>query len=361
MRGLIFELRPANIEADGLLQAVRTHAAAVEGRTGLPIAVDCDMVEPVADRNRERPLSHRPGGDPQRGQARVRRPGDHSPSRRTASSTCSSRTTALASIRRRRVPARSVWLACARAPSGSAARSMSRANRATAAAWRWSSRRRRLDRTTFLRNATLHVRLLRALPAHVPPYRRAASRARDPLLYVICPRWNAAGSDAVPNGGADDPACTPQSPMASTRRACWSWTPTVAFAPASSDSSRFPMASPASRPSTTPPTHWLRSKRTVDAVLIDPRLPEIEIGLAFLQQTHQRWPKLMLVAMSGTLDACAGISLHGAMRFVAKTGQPEDLLAALSVESADRSSGAPPLASAGVADDGAVTDGAGIV
>lgn len=45
MRGLIFELRPANIEADGLTQAVRTHAAAVEGRTGLPIAVDCTLVD----------------------------------------------------------------------------------------------------------------------------------------------------------------------------------------------------------------------------------------------------------------------------------------------------------------------------
>lgn len=111
------------------------------------------------------------------------------------------------------------------------------------------------------------------------------------------------------------------------------------------------------------PTDALAALETqpVDAVLIDPRLPDIEIGLAFLQQTHQRWPKLMLVAMSGTLDL-APESLHdGAMRFVSKTGQPEDLLAALSVESADRSSGAPPLASAGVADDGAVTDGAGIV
>jgi PAS domain S-box-containing protein len=43
MRGLIFELRPANIEVDGLVQAVRTHAAAVEGRTGIPIAVECGL------------------------------------------------------------------------------------------------------------------------------------------------------------------------------------------------------------------------------------------------------------------------------------------------------------------------------
>jgi PAS domain S-box-containing protein len=44
MRSLIFELRPANLEQDGLVQAVRTHAAAVQGRTGLPIQVEADPV-----------------------------------------------------------------------------------------------------------------------------------------------------------------------------------------------------------------------------------------------------------------------------------------------------------------------------
>ena len=41
MRALIFELRPGSLERDGLVQALRTHAAAVEGRTGLSIVVDC--------------------------------------------------------------------------------------------------------------------------------------------------------------------------------------------------------------------------------------------------------------------------------------------------------------------------------
>ena len=41
MRALIFELRPGSLERDGLVQAIRTHAAAVEGRTGLSIVVDC--------------------------------------------------------------------------------------------------------------------------------------------------------------------------------------------------------------------------------------------------------------------------------------------------------------------------------
>ena len=39
MRTLIFELRPSSLESDGLLQAVRTHAAAVQGRTGMSVEV----------------------------------------------------------------------------------------------------------------------------------------------------------------------------------------------------------------------------------------------------------------------------------------------------------------------------------
>jgi PAS domain S-box-containing protein len=41
MRALIFELRPGALDQDGLLVALRKHAAAVQGRTGLPVAVDC--------------------------------------------------------------------------------------------------------------------------------------------------------------------------------------------------------------------------------------------------------------------------------------------------------------------------------
>ena len=37
MRALIFELRPRGLETDGLAQALRNHAAAVAGRTGLSI------------------------------------------------------------------------------------------------------------------------------------------------------------------------------------------------------------------------------------------------------------------------------------------------------------------------------------
>lgn len=40
MRALIFELRPGNLEQDGLDRALRTHAAALQGRIGLPITVE---------------------------------------------------------------------------------------------------------------------------------------------------------------------------------------------------------------------------------------------------------------------------------------------------------------------------------
>jgi signal transduction histidine kinase len=45
MRALIFELRPGNLENDGLLAALRTHAAALQGRIGLPIVVTSDVTD----------------------------------------------------------------------------------------------------------------------------------------------------------------------------------------------------------------------------------------------------------------------------------------------------------------------------
>ena len=45
MRTLIFELRPSSLESDGLVQALRTHATAVQRRTGLTIVVDAEPVE----------------------------------------------------------------------------------------------------------------------------------------------------------------------------------------------------------------------------------------------------------------------------------------------------------------------------
>jgi DNA-binding NtrC family response regulator len=67
----------------------------------------------------------------------------------------------------------------------------------------------------------------------------------------------------------------------------------------------------------------------VDALLIDPRLPELEVGLAFLAEVHERWPQLTLVAVSGS-DDLAPVSLRdGAIAFVGMSGQPDELLSAL--------------------------------
>jgi signal transduction histidine kinase len=43
MRALIFELRPGNVEQDGLARALRTHSTALQGRIGLPIVVESDL------------------------------------------------------------------------------------------------------------------------------------------------------------------------------------------------------------------------------------------------------------------------------------------------------------------------------
>jgi signal transduction histidine kinase len=45
MRALIFELRPGNIENDGLLPALRTHTAALQGRIGLPVVVTSELTD----------------------------------------------------------------------------------------------------------------------------------------------------------------------------------------------------------------------------------------------------------------------------------------------------------------------------
>ncbi|HEX9609548.1 MAG TPA: GAF domain-containing protein [Candidatus Limnocylindria bacterium] len=44
MRTLIFELRPASLETDGLVRALRTHATAVQRRTGLALVVDAEAI-----------------------------------------------------------------------------------------------------------------------------------------------------------------------------------------------------------------------------------------------------------------------------------------------------------------------------
>lgn len=67
----------------------------------------------------------------------------------------------------------------------------------------------------------------------------------------------------------------------------------------------------------------------VDAVLIDPRLPDVEIGLAFMEAAHDRWPHLVLVAMAGSNELAPPALRDGGIAFVGKSVQPDDLFAAL--------------------------------
>ena len=68
--------------------------------------------------------------------------------------------------------------------------------------------------------------------------------------------------------------------------------------------------------------HLLEDDGT-DVLLIDPRLPEAEMGLALLTELHRRWPGVAIVAMSG-LDGVELSALgSGALAFVSKSARPE--------------------------------------
>ena len=123
MRALIFELRPGNLEQDGLVRALKTHTAALQGRLGLPIVVESDLDGAPAAAGRGGALPDRPGGPPQRRQARRRPAGPGRASdRMKAASGCASRTTARASIPTACRTGTSASPACAPERTGSARR-----------------------------------------------------------------------------------------------------------------------------------------------------------------------------------------------------------------------------------------------
>jgi DNA-binding NarL/FixJ family response regulator len=63
-----------------------------------------------------------------------------------------------------------------------------------------------------------------------------------------------------------------------------------------------------------------------DVLLIDPRLPEAEMGLALLMELHRRWPSIAIVAMSGVDGVGMSAMGSGALAFVSKSAQPEVLV-----------------------------------
>ena len=124
MRALIFELRPGNVEENGLIQALRTHSAALSGRIGLPVVVEGELADRPSLDVEEGAVPDRPGGAPQRRQARGAR--SRCGSRSAAwpmASTCASSTTAAGSTRPRSPTATWAWRGCRPARSGWAARS----------------------------------------------------------------------------------------------------------------------------------------------------------------------------------------------------------------------------------------------
>ena len=306
MRALIFELRPANLEQDGLVQAIRTHAAGIQGRVGLlgPGRVRCPG-RPGAAGGRDRALPHHPGGAPQRGQARR----GHARRHPRWSARIRHRTAADGRGRRRRLrPRRSsrpaTWAsrACARGPARSARPSRSRARRARARASRswcpssdspawsadgptgWLTARPRAStcRTSSDVDRDRSVRpMTHADPA--PPHRGRVTGPSAPVRVLVVDsdrrvRQSLAGLIRI-SDGLDLCGCGGGSGRAPW--SCWSTTAT-------------------------------------DVLLIDPRLPEAEMGLALLTELHRRWPSIAIVAMSG-LDGvetvrhrqwCAGVRVQ---------------------------------------------------
>ena len=143
MRALIFELRPGNLEQDGLTRAWHPH----RGAPGSDRAADRRRKRArrtVAARHRGGPLSDLAGGAPQRRQARAARGrfASRSDGQRRASG-CTSTTTARASILPGSPTAISVWPGCAPGPTRSGRGSPCAASRAKARGSRSSSRPRR--------------------------------------------------------------------------------------------------------------------------------------------------------------------------------------------------------------------------
>ncbi|MBX3029473.1 MAG: response regulator transcription factor [Chloroflexi bacterium] len=64
-------------------------------------------------------------------------------------------------------------------------------------------------------------------------------------------------------------------------------------------------------------------------VLIDPRLPEAEVGLALLHEIRGRWPELRIVALSAVQDDRLEAIDGPCVVFVSSTAPPEMLVDAL--------------------------------
>jgi two-component system, response regulator YesN len=66
-----------------------------------------------------------------------------------------------------------------------------------------------------------------------------------------------------------------------------------------------------------------------DAVLVDPRLPDVEAGVALIRGLETAWPDLRIV-LTGWSDTEGHTALLGSTcRYVSKGGSPEEFVSAL--------------------------------
>ena len=66
-----------------------------------------------------------------------------------------------------------------------------------------------------------------------------------------------------------------------------------------------------------------------DVVLIDPRLPDVDGGLAFLAAVRRCWPTVRIIAMSASYALEDPARASGCVAFVAKGAQPGAFLDAI--------------------------------
>jgi DNA-binding NarL/FixJ family response regulator len=62
-----------------------------------------------------------------------------------------------------------------------------------------------------------------------------------------------------------------------------------------------------------------------DVMVLDPRLPELDQGMALVSRLHAEWPALRMVLMGWSDEGLMSDAGHA---FVAKSAQPEEFVAA---------------------------------
>jgi DNA-binding NarL/FixJ family response regulator len=81
-----------------------------------------------------------------------------------------------------------------------------------------------------------------------------------------------------------------------------------------------------------------------DVLIVDPRLPEVDSGIAFISRIRSRLPRVRILAMGWSDTLESAVLESGADGFLRKTFRPSELVAA--VVAASRTPDQPPAGSA---------------